>query len=380
MPRLIDRHLLWQFAVFFLICYISLTGLYIVIDAFGRLDNFVDHAKGGEEGLFAVLVRYYSVRAIAFFNQMSGVLALIAAMFTVTWIQRHNELTALMAAGLPASRVIRPVIVAALLIAVGAVAVREVVIPRWRNELAFDSKNLAGDGVAPLKPRYDALSDVLLGGDGVSIARGVIVGANFVFPPDVVGYGKQITAEEAVNLRADGARPAGYLMRGVSSPAEIGTRPSLRTREGELLVVTHQDAPWLAEDEAYFVSDVPVRLLAADGQWRDNATTRELIDELARPSTELGQDIRVAVHSRLLSPLLDATLLMLGLPLIVSRGANNPFLAIGLAVAVITAFFAVSLGSQALGAAGWLKPTLAAWLPLIVFAPPAAALTQTIDR
>ncbi len=29
-------------------------------------------------------------------------------MFTVTWIQRHNELTAIEAAGMPKSRIIRP--------------------------------------------------------------------------------------------------------------------------------------------------------------------------------------------------------------------------------------------------------------------------------
>ena len=50
------------------------------------------------------------IARIAFFDRMSGVLTLIAVMFTVTWIQRHQEMTALLAAGISRRRVLRPVL------------------------------------------------------------------------------------------------------------------------------------------------------------------------------------------------------------------------------------------------------------------------------
>jgi lipopolysaccharide export system permease protein len=105
-----------------------------------------------------------------------------------------------------------------------------------------------------------------------------------------------------------------------------------------------------------------------------------LIHELRSPSTDLGADVRVAIHSRFLQPFLDTTLLFLGLPLVVSRGNRNPFIAVGLGMGVVTAFMLVALGCQSLGASGWLQPTLAAWLPLMAFAPLAVAMSDSLRQ
>jgi lipopolysaccharide export system permease protein len=121
-------------------------------------------------------------------------------------------------------------------------------------------------------------------------------------------------------------------------------------------------------------------LLSADANWRQYASTKELVAELKSPSVDLGNDVRVAVHSRLLQPFLDTTLLMLGLPLVVARSNRNPFIAIGAAVGVVALYFAVSLGCQSLGNSGWLRPALAAWLPLLVFAPVATFLAGSLRR
>src|SRR4051812_5967216 len=127
--RIIDRYLLVQFLKVFVICFCSLTGLYIVIDAFGNLEEFISFASGKPGGLLRVMGEYYSYRTISFFNLNSGVLTLISAMFTVTWIQRHNELTALEAAGISKGRVVVPVIAAAIAVAFLAAANREVLLP-----------------------------------------------------------------------------------------------------------------------------------------------------------------------------------------------------------------------------------------------------------
>ena len=41
---LIDRYLLRQFAWVFIVCFCSLSGLYIVADALGNLEEFLSHA------------------------------------------------------------------------------------------------------------------------------------------------------------------------------------------------------------------------------------------------------------------------------------------------------------------------------------------------
>ena len=112
MLTIIDRYLLRQFVQVFIICLMSLIGLYIVIDAFSHLDHFIDYA-GKHGSLIKIMGEYYAYRGIAFFDRTSGILTLIAVMFTVTWIQRHHEMTALLAAGVSRTRVLRPVLIAA---------------------------------------------------------------------------------------------------------------------------------------------------------------------------------------------------------------------------------------------------------------------------
>lgn len=374
MFRIIDRYVLRQFIQFYLICFLSLTGLYVVIDAFGKLEHFTEQSQGSG-GLLMALGKYYGYKSLAFFNRTSGILALIAAMFTATWSQRYNEVTALMAAGTPRARVLRPVIVATLAVSLGAVAVREAVIPRIRHELSRDTKNLTGNAAQPLQSRWDSETDILLAGDSVLLAKRKILGPSFKLPRPLAEHGKQLTAESADYIPGGEGRPGGYWLRGVTAPATLLESPSLRDRDGEVVVASPADTPWLPPGEVFVVSNLSFELLASGSAWRDFASTGELLRELKSPSVELGADVNVAVHRRLLAPFADLTLLMLGLPLVVSRGARTPYLAIGLAVAVAVAFFLVALAGQSLGASGWVRPALAAWAPLLVFIPVAAGLS-----
>lgn len=378
MLTIIDRYMLRQFVQVLVISFLSLAGLYIVIDAFGHLDHFVDYAdKHGR--LLATMAQFYAYRTLAFFDWTSGILALIAAMFTVTWIQRHHEMTALLAAGIPRLRVLRPVLIAAILVSFVGVANRELVIPGARDQLATDSKNLGGQAEADIQARFDSQTDILIGGEKIVLAERKIVRPNFMLPAGLDRYGQQLTAREGHFVEATADRPSGYLLQGVTGPKVILEQPSLYL--GNLaVIITPPDADWLADDQVFVVSGVSFEFLAAGSSWRDHASTRELVHELRSPSTDLGADVRYAIHSRLLQPLLDATLLFLGLPLVVSRDNRNPFLAIGLCVGVVALFMTVRLGCQSLCLTGWLTPPLAAWLPLMLFAPAAVLMAEPLRQ
>jgi lipopolysaccharide export system permease protein len=378
MPTIIDRYMLRQFVQVLAICFLSMAGLYIVIDAFNHLDHFVDYADA-HGGLLPTMATFYAYRSLAFFDWMSGMLALVAAMFTVTWIQRHQELTALMAAGIPRLRVLRPVLIAAVCVSFIAVANRELVIPQTRQQLATDSKNLGGQQEADMQSRFDSQSDILLGGDKIVFATKKILRPNFVLPVGLDQFGRQLTAAEASYLPAREGMESGYLLKDVSAPKVLLTESSL-VLNGRPVVITPKDATWLAKNELFVVSGVSFEFLSSGSTWRDYASTRELIHELRSPSTDLGADVRYAIHSRFMQPFLDTTLLFLGLPLVVSRGNRNPYFAIGLCVGIVALFMVVKLGCQSMCVTGWLQPPLAAWLPLMIFAPLAVILSNSLRQ
>ncbi|MEE9603623.1 MAG: LptF/LptG family permease [Thermoguttaceae bacterium] len=368
---IIDRYMLRQFIRTFLICYLSLTGLYIVFDAFTNLEEFLRVAdKSG--GLASLMVSHYTCRSVLFFDRTSGLLALVSAMFTVAWIQRHNELTALMAAGISRVRVIKPIIIAAIVVSLLSVACRELLIPRFRKELARRTIDLVGDIGQDMGPRYDNKTVILFGGKSTFGDRQLIREPNFRLPPSLSHYGRELIAENAFYKAPEGGRPGGYLMDGVRQPRGLHSRPSLKL-DGRPVIITPLDEPdWLDKDQCFVVSDVDFEQLTG-GAGSSYASTAQLISGLQNRSLDFGADVRVMIHSRMVQPLLDVTLLFLGLPLVVSRTSRNVFVAIGMCVGVVTVFLLVVIGLQALGTDYLINPALAAWAPLMIFVPLAVA-------
>lgn len=366
----IDRYLLRQFLKTYFICFLSLTGLYVVFDSFTHLEDFL-HSAEKAGGLWRLMGTYYAYRSVLFFDRTSALLTLVSAMFTVAWIQRFNELTALQAAGVSRVRVVKPIIVTAILLSVFAMAVREVAIPRFANELSRTPTDLMGDVAQELKPRYDNQTDVFIRGKATYNNDRRIEKPNFWLPD-----GRQLMAENAYYRDPEGDRPAGYLLKNVQVPAGLDTQPSLELK-GRRIVTTRRDAPGLEPGQCFVTSELSFDQLVGGQAFRQFSSTPQLIGALRNRSLDYGPDVRVAIHSRIVQPLLDVTLLFLGLPLVLTRESRNVFLAIGICLAVVGVFLGVAIGCQYLGSQSMvLSPSLAAWLPLILFVPPAVATAQ----
>ena len=374
--KLLDRYLLRQFVQIFVICFLSLIGLYVVIDLFGHLDSF--SAEAAREGnLLKVIVKYYGYQSIGFFDRTSGILAMLSAMFTVTWLQRHEEMTAMLAAGISKFRIIRPLVLAAVFVSLLGAASREWVIPQIRDQLTRTTKDLGGTEARDLEARFDGQTDILIGGEKTIARERRILKPMFILPPLLADYGKQLTATDAYFLQATEQHPAGYLLLGVTNPTRINQRKSLRLGD-QSIVMTPREHQWLEPGQAFVVSQMSFQLLANGSAWRNYASTSELIAELNSPSTELGPDVRVAVHTRMVQPVIDTTLLMLGLPLMFSRRQRNVFLSIGICLAVAITFTLATVVCQSLGGLSLLRPTLAAWLPIMAFLPIAVGMSHTL--
>ena len=77
-----------------------------------------------------------------------------------------------------------------------------------------------------------------------------------------------------------------------------------------------RDADWLEPDQCFVASNVTFELLTKELTF---ASTAELIAGLRNPSVDFGHQARVDIHARMVRPFLDVTLLLLGLPLVMTR-------------------------------------------------------------
>jgi lipopolysaccharide export system permease protein len=373
---IIDYYLLRQFLKTFLICFLSLMGLYVIIDCTTHMDDFLRCGEKSGSAL-ALIGRLYGYRALGFFDRTSSVLTLISVMFTVAWIQRNNEMTALLSAGVSRVRVVKPLILAAAAICLLAAVNRELMIPRYRDELTRKTDDLIGDRGQELKKVYDIQTMVLIDGKATYADRKWIEKPKFLLPPTIDKYGKQVIGEKAFYLPpVDGKHPGGYLFEGVSEPKHLDERESLRMPNGkDVLITPHDHGDWLKPDQCFVASDLSFEQLTGNVEF---ASVRQLITRLHNPSMAFDADVRVKIHSRFVQPLLDMALLFLAMPLVVRRESRNVFLAIGICMGVTTVFTLTIIGFQWLGDNSMLNPALAAWAPMMVFVPAAVGLSQSM--
>jgi lipopolysaccharide export system permease protein len=260
-----------------------------------------------------------------------------------------------------------------------AAANRELIIPSIRDRLSetYNAQNLGGESGKEMRPLSDNKTEIIFRGTQTVAKRQQILKPAFAMPDVLNEYGKQLLAASAYFQPADGQHPSGYLLTGVSQPKNLTAKPSLLLNN-EPIVLTPHDYPWLKPDECFVVSQITFEYLSSAADWRMNASLPELIAGLRNPSLRFGADVRVAIHSRIVQPILDVTLLFLGLPLVLSRYSRNLFFAIGLCVVVVVGFYLVVLGCQWMGSSYIINPALGAWLPLIIFVPMAVAMSEPL--
>jgi lipopolysaccharide export system permease protein len=366
---IIDRYLLQLYFKVLLVCLFCLFGLFVVIDAFGNMDEFLSYGKRpGSGGVVWVLLDYYGPRLLWFFDHTGGMLAMVSVAFAITLMQRSNELTALLAAGIAPARVIRPLLLASVLVAVLGAANRELGLPQVRSSLTKNAQDWLGEEARKCTPRYDLRTDILVSGKSTYTKNRRIAEPLFRLPQELAAWGPQILGDNAFYQTETPEHPAGYLVRGVRQPADVTQRQSAEL-DGRPVLYSPADTPWLKPDECFVASVVTFEQLTVGGSWRRYLSSLELISGIRGQTIEPGADVRLMIHSRFVQPLLDLSLVLLGIPLVLWRGSRNIFLAAGIGGALVGTMMIVVLVCHAVGANYLLDATLAAWLPLLLFGP-----------
>jgi lipopolysaccharide export system permease protein len=378
---ILDRYLLRLYLKVLIVSFVSLAGLYVVIDGFGNLDEFLSYGKRHAWGTAGVLAEYYGPRLLQFFDQITGLLAMLGSMFVLTVLARANELTALLAAGIAPSRVLQPLLGASILVAGLGVANREIGLPSVRDSLSRNAQDWLGETGRKCTPRYDIRTDILIAGQATYANEKRLAAPRFALPhplpPELVPWGRQVVAENAFYLKATNDRPAGYLLRGVSQPANWAELSSVSIG-GQPILFSPADTPWLKPDECFVASVVTFEQLVVGSSWRQNLSSYELVAGLRGQTIEPGADVRLTLHARCVQPLLDLSLVLLGIPLVLSRASRNIFVAAGIGLGLVAALLVIKLACHALGNNYLLSATLAAWLPLLIFGPLAFTFSRPL--
>ncbi len=374
----LDRYVLIAFLKNYLISLFVLIGLWVVLDMVFNFDEFAvsDRAGGAVSAVQIVgaIGRYYFFQAFQVFNLLAGVIPVVAAAFTLMRMSRSNELSAVLAAGVPLLRMAMPIVVPAVLLSFLVVVNQELVVPNLIPQLTRDRGQTAGRAGKSFEvsPISDAGGRFLVSGTFEPAGVGRIGGgAADVLDPTFVRFvapwhpAEMVTADRAVWNAAEkrwdltAGRRVRKLTAGRTDPAAIDTYPGFITPE--------QIA------------------LARSGKFLDLLSTSRINQLLARPSGESVANLLRVKHERMARPVINVILVLLAIPAVLTREPGQLRFAVtqfGLLVGscmglvFLTQLFATANPLGPGWAATW--PAIVAWLPIFLYGPIAVILLDGV--
>lgn len=360
MVRLLDRYVARTFLGSYLVCLVFFLGLFLLVDFFARLDDFLEareYLGNTHYGLLGLIFRYYVLSVPTVFSQIAPFVTLMGAMFALTRLSRNNELVPMIVSGVSTYRILVPVFLFALLLSGSLIALRQFVIPDLARE-------------------KEAIEDIINGKDPRFIRE--------VEHADAEGNRYGIKKYDA-----SAGKMHGLDFTSVGTP--------IRT-------VTATMARWRNEGESgpgWYLTNGEELIAQADGTMRERVvhflfgtTLRPedleldaLGDNLALLSfSDINRlyhrhpdrkELKVLLHSQITFPLSNLLLLLLGIPLVVNRRIKSPFLSIAVCLLICGAFFAADFLAQDLGRRGFYPVTMA-WLPVVLFSSVGICLFDSI--
>lgn len=376
---IVDRYLLFLFLRTFLICFVSFSGLYIVIHMFSNLEDLAEIAQ--EDGWPKLFQEFYLPRIAELFDKTAGITTLVAAIFSISLLQRRREMTAIEAAGITKARILRPVFLSAIVIIGLTIANRELVIPKVKDSLVRTAQRWSDQGQIDFTVQEDLESGIVLRGDQLFIDERRVSEADIQVPISLGTQVSRIQADWGIVEPANERHPAGVWLHQVNLPDDLGLLSSIENEAGEIQIFMPKDQIWVTPGQCFVRCNFEVEQMAYGSKLANYQTTPAMMKELRKPRKWFGHNQQINVHTRILQPVLDLTLLMLGLPLVIGGIERNVFVSAGIVFWVVAAVQLTSLACYSLGASSVIRPAaMAAWIPVGIFLPLAIVAMRRLKR
>lgn len=353
-----DKYLLKRLIHTFVVFFIATYGLYMVIDLFTNVDDFMREGYSRTQTAFAI-GRYYGFRVSEFLEMAGPTLIVLATIAVLGLLEKHSESHPILAAGVPAFRLLRPLLAGGAVLSLLLILNQEFIMPGLAVELQTP-RGSESASVQKVEPVYDHFNYLMhIDGDEVIIEERRLVKASFNLPRELATKSYALESESAVYMPRTDRHPAGWLLQNLTGLFD----PDLLTEEGRSRVIPRQNGK-----DVFIVSDVSFDQLYNRGRNLKLLSSMQLIDRIRNPSTGYVhvQSQSLALHSRITRPFLTLFSIVIALPLVMRRESQSLIMNMAICAVVLGGFYGLFQGSLALGSGHFLRPDLAAWLPVIL--------------
>lgn len=345
---ILNRFLLKHFLRILLLSVGAFIGIYLLIDFFEKVSDFIDYKASAADYLSYLL---NSVPVI--FVQILPLAILMTVVLTLGALGRTNEVTAMRACGISLWRIVRPFMLLALGLSALLLVINELIVPlnaKALNQLL--EVKLQGKQQLSFKRNelwyrdQNRIINIRIADPQTQSLHGVTI-FNLDQSPKV------ILRQEALRVKFEEGRWTAKTLTERSFDPAHGDLLKITTLENQTVDIGRQPDDFVRQAEHNSALNFQQLLRMV------NKLDQEGIDSTHQ---------RVDMHNRLAAPFTCLIMAFLGVPFALQRGRNsNIALGIGLSLGIGVVYFILQSLITAFGYSGALPPILAAWTTNIIF-------------
>lgn len=347
--KILDQYILRSYLASLLWCLSIFLGLYLILDLLGHLDEILRNHLSAR-----LLLTYYGTMVPLVFVQVAPFGCLMATLYTMGNLNRHQEIMAMRASGLSPWAIARPLLVLGVLMSASVLGVNEWIAPQAALTTRTIKTNHLERPQDPNKP-YEVLKEIqhlTVYGQGQTLIYAE------TFDPVKKKLTGVVILQHGSDLR---------LIRKISAKEALWTGNRWRYLEGTIL---HFDSkgrsvgrPVPFPSKILDVGDRPEVLAKSESQ-AEYMNSRDLARYIQRLQSAGGKTIRklrVDLYAKTAAAIACLVLTLIGIPFAIQpvRGGTMLGLSLGLGVGLV--YYGVNALMIALGKGNWLPPIIAAW-------------------
>jgi len=370
--RLLDRYLLRELLLPFGYCLGGFLIFWVSSDLFKEMGTFQENKLTAVE-----ILQYYIAISPEFLSIVIPVAFLLALLYALTQHARHNEITAMRAAGLSLWRIAASYFVVGAIASVTLLAINELWAPDSEARAEYILKRHRSGG----SKKFD---QSLVQGLGLYNA-----GENRHWVNGVYNFNTgEMLSPLVVWTKASGTK---LIIAATRATRTNNTWVFFDVQQFELWPVagsgfvptlqTNRLAfPEFSETAEQIRSEIRItRNLTLKNRHRADVPIADILDYLRLHPNVSPRDanwLYTKLNSRLAEPWKCLVVVLIALPFGAASGRRNIFVGVASSILIVFAYFVLLQISLAAGSAGKMPPWLAGWLPNIVFGLAGAWLTS----
>lgn len=344
--KILDRYILREFSNYLALGLTGFVVILLVVELFQRIDVFLDqHAP------VPVVARYLLLQAPQTIVQILPIAMLLATFLALGQLNKFGELAAMRAAGLSLLRILRPIILLAVLVTIGAFMLNELVVP-GANQLRDQVLHEQIERVRTEQPTERADVTYLGEGGRIYIMRLYLIREKRMH---------EVSLQEFRN---------GLLWRRIDADEASWTGNGWTFSSGVVRTFVGGQEQAKPFDRMTLTGiDERPEDFARESRNPDEmnyAELRRYVERLRASGARVAGHL-VDLHLKLALPLVNLIVIMIGASVATRLRSQSTALGFGLSIAIAIAYYAFVRMGQAFGHNGAFPPYLAAWSGNLLF-------------